>query len=164
MSFEVNVCQKKRKCQSSFCEILWNRCTENIWNEKFYGCEKLYVTELLYERKRKAREKENFTAAPAAELLRDCVLYLSLFLLGYARRQRGPEAGSECVQRLPLILPLPLLPYHPCPALPDSSASATGQPVRQEWRRTLRERRGTPRIPWRRLFLPLSLLWRRREK
>lgn len=38
---------------------------KNKRNEKFYGCEKLYFTELLYERKRKAREKENFTVAPA---------------------------------------------------------------------------------------------------
>lgn len=122
--------KKKEVCQSSFCEILWYRCTENIWNEKFYGCEKLYVTELLYERKRKAREKENFTAAPPTELLRDCVLYLLLFLLGSSRHQGGPETGSECVQ-LPLVSSFP--PAVPRPndflnprPLPDSSASAPG--------------------------------------
>lgn len=51
-------------------------------NEKFYGCEKLYFTELLYEPKgkRKARDrKENFTIAP----LQSCVVTVSVFVVSY---------------------------------------------------------------------------------
>ena len=45
--------------------------------EKFYGCEKLYFTELFYERKRKARaRKENYSIAP----LRSCFVTVSVFV------------------------------------------------------------------------------------
>lgn len=92
----------------------------------------------------KAREEENFTAAPPAELLCDCVLCLLLLLLGSAQRRGAPETGSECVQ-LPRPHPpsqwLPLTST-PHPARPSQlTCFCTGPPVRQGWRRTLRKRR-----------------------
>lgn len=43
--------------------------------------------------KEKQEEKENFTAAPPPELFCDRVLYLSLFLLGSARRREARKTG-----------------------------------------------------------------------
>lgn len=68
--------------------------------EKFYGCEKLYFTELFYERKRKARaRKENFTIAP----LQSCFVTVSVFVgtsVGSLHIKRS-RPGSEYVQPPP---------------------------------------------------------------
>lgn len=46
-------------------------------NGKFYGCEKLYFTKLLYQRKRKARDrKEHLTTAPS----QSCFVTVSVFV------------------------------------------------------------------------------------
>lgn len=57
---------------------IWYKCTKkNNKNEKFYGCEKLYFTELLCEQKRKARDrKENFNIAPP----QSCFVTVSVFI------------------------------------------------------------------------------------
>lgn len=92
---------------------------KNKKNEKFYGCEKLYFTELLYERKRKARDrKENFTIAP----LQSCFVTVSVFVVisvGVPQYRGTRNRSRVCVT-----------PPHPYNALcpndltPDSSDSA----------------------------------------
>lgn len=75
MSVEVSVCQNVRVV---FVKYMIQMYKKNKKNEKFYGCEKLYFTELLYERERKARDrKENFTIAP----LQSCFVTVSVFVV-----------------------------------------------------------------------------------
>lgn len=84
-------------------------------NEKFYGCEKLYFTELLYEPKgkRKARDrKENFTIAP----LQSCFVTVSVFVgisVGFPSI-KGSRTGSECVQPPCTATPCPNDPRLAC--------------------------------------------------
>lgn len=103
---------------------------KNKRNEKFYGCEKLYFTELLYERKRKAREKENFTVAPA----RSCFVTVSCICCYFCW---GPLDGEGTGNRFRVCATPPLRALDPPPSpvrmtrptpppLPDSSASAPG--------------------------------------
>lgn len=104
------------KCQSSFCDYMIQMYKKkNKKNWKFYGCEKLYFTELLYERKRKARDrKENFTIAPP----QSCIVTVSVFVGIYVDVPfvKASRNGSESVQ-------CPFTPPFECPS-PDSSVSA----------------------------------------
>lgn len=108
------------KCQSSFCEYMIQMYKKNKKNGKFYGCEKLYFTELLYQRKRKARDrKENFTIAPP----RSCFVTVSVFV-GISVDVpfvEGSRTGSENVQ-CPFDNPHPT-PRHSTDHSPDSSVS-----------------------------------------
>lgn len=71
----------------------------------FHGCEKLYFTELLCERKRKARyRKENFTIAP----LQSCFVTVSVFVgisvdVPYIK---GCRTGWECLHPTPPLPPV----------------------------------------------------------
>lgn len=77
---------------------IWYKCTKKKKNGKFYGCEKLYFTKLLYQRKRKARDrKENLTTAPS----QSCFVTVSVFV-GISvdvLHVEGYRNGSEYVQR-----------------------------------------------------------------
>lgn len=105
---------------------------KNKRNEKFYGCEKLYFTELLYERKRKAREKENFTVAPA----RSCSVTVSCICCYFCWGPldvEGPGNRFRVCATPPPTCPRPAAIHCPNdppapnpPRLPDSSASAPG--------------------------------------
>lgn len=121
------------KCQSSFCEYMIQMYKKNKKNGKFYGCEKLYFTEFLYERKRKARvRKENFTMAP----LRSCFVTVSVFV-GISVDVpfvKGSRTGSECVQ-CPLT---PRLPLSKWPLTRLVCFCTVRRPVTQEWMKTLR--------------------------
>lgn len=107
------------KCQSSFCEIYDTNVQKNKKNEKFYGCEKLYFTELLYERKRKARDrKENFTIAP----LQSCFVTVSVFVVisvGVPQYRGTRNRSRVCATPPPLTSALCLNDL-----TPDSSDSA----------------------------------------
>lgn len=77
---------------------IWYKCTKKQKNGKFYGCEKLYFTKLLYQRQRKARDrKENLTTAPSLS----CFVTVSVFV-GISvdvLQVEGYRNGSEYVQR-----------------------------------------------------------------
>lgn len=97
MSFEVNVCQNVRVVFVKYMIQMYKKKK----NEKFYGCEKLYFTELLYEQKRKARDrKENFTIAP----LQSCFVTVSVFVVISVGlpQYRGSRNRSRVCATLPL--------------------------------------------------------------
>lgn len=96
---------------------------------KFYGCEKLYFTELLYQQKRKQRErKENFASSPAppTELLCDCVCILSVFLLMSLILGDPEPAQSMCNA---------LWTLQKWPFTRSVRFFTAGQPVTQAWPR-----------------------------
>lgn len=134
---------------------IWYKYTKKIWN----GCEKLYFTELLCERKRKARyRKENFNIAP----LLSCFVTVSVFVgisvdVPYIK---GCRTGWECLHPAPPPPPVWMILHPTLLFLHSNTTSNAGAEENSEglW--------GTRAQSWSftATFLSCLLLWWWREK
>lgn len=122
------------KCQSSFCEYMIQMYKKNNKNGKFYGREELYFTELLYEQKRKARDrKENFTTAPPQSRFVTVSVFVGISV-DVPFRQGIRNGLRVCAMPFdPLARPVRTT-FHPTRLFPHSKDDQ----LTREWRRTLR--------------------------